>query len=148
MHAVRRRLRACAWLALLSIVALAAGPTVSRMLLPGSGAVLAGAGSQFLVEATPEEATVSSGAGRPAHHHHHAMAMGQAPAPSPAHDHALEHCGLCLLVAHGFTFVQEPPALTGLGGCVRPALTPIQPEVPLLRCNWSPASSRGPPLTV
>ena len=85
-----------------------------------------------------------------AHHHHHDMATAAATAPAPlhppAHEHALEHCGLCVLAAHAFTFVQERPALTAFVECTRPALDQITPAVPRLRCDWSPASSRGPPL--
>jgi hypothetical protein len=145
MRAVRRRLRACAWLALLSIIALAAGPTVSRMLLPAGGAIMLGSGSHTLVEPATADATAAGSA----HHHHHGMVMGSTTAPvappAPAHEHALEHCGLCLLAAHAFTFVQHQPALTAFAGCTRPVLTPMAPAVPRLRCDWSPASSRGPP---
>src|SRR5450432_4143258 len=112
MRAVRRRLRAFAWLGILAIIALAAGPTVSRLLLPA-----ADAGS--------------------AHHHHQhsAMASGTAPAAphAPAHEHALEHCGLCLLAAHAFTFVQERLALPAFVECARPVLTAIAPAIPRLR---------------
>jgi len=129
MHAVRRRLRACAWLALLSISALAVGPTVSRMLLPAGASHLSAQGAH-------------------ARHRHLAMmpaAAAQTPAV-PAHEHALEHCGLCLLAAHAFTFVAEPPAPVAAVECIRPALVATPPAAPRLRCDWSPASSRGPPL--
>ena len=56
------------------------------------------------------------------------MAMGSATAPvaphAPAHEHSLEHCGLCLLAAHAFTFVQDQPAPAGLVECMRPVLRP------------------------
>lgn len=148
MRAVRRRLRACAGLALLSIFALAAGPTVSRLLLPARGAFISAAASHPLAEPAMSEATVPLHGMGSAHHHHHDMAMASVPAPShaPSHDHALEHCGQCLLAAHAFTFVQERPALTAFVASTRPALDRIASTVPRLRCDWSPASSRGPPL--
>lgn len=148
MRAVRRRLRACAWLALLSIVALAAGPTVSRLLLPVGGSLISGAATHSPVAHPTSEPTSSLQAiDSWQHHQHAAMAAAAAPAPShsPAHGHTLEHCGLCLLAAHAFTFVQENPALTGLVECTSPATDRTVPAVPRLRCDWSPASSRGPP---
>ena len=149
MRAVRRRLRACAWLALLSIIALSAGPTVSRLLSPAVGAVTLGSSSHSLAGAVGEAMDSPHGMG-PAHHHHHdtAMAPETAPVPphAPAHQHALDHCGLCLLAAHAFTFVQERPTLTAFVEFTRPAIDRIAPAVPRLRCHWSPASSRGPPL--
>ena len=129
MHAVRRRLRACAWLALLSIGAVAVGPTVSRMLLPAGAAIHSA---------------------HAAHARHHDVALAPAAAPQtpavPAHEHALEHCGLCLVAAHAFTFVEAPAALVAALECTRPALVALAPATPRLRCDWSPASSRGPPL--
>jgi len=149
MRAVRRRLRVCAWLALLSIIALATGPTMSRMLLPAGGAFMSGAESHSLAKAAVGEATVSPHGMGSAHHHHHEMANGPATAPvaphTPAHEHALEHCGLCLLAAHAFTFIQDRPALAALVECTQAALSPIAPAVPRLRSDWSPASPRGPP---
>ncbi len=150
MRAVRRRLRACAWLALLSISALAVGPTVSRLLLP--------AGSSFVpaldVAHAPAShvhgpATVASHAMMPSHRHHAGASASTAPveAPNPPiHEHVLEHCGLCVLAAHAFTFVQDPPELVAVSVSAFRVLAPLVPSVPRLRLNWSPASSRGPPV--
>jgi hypothetical protein len=83
------------------------------------------------------------------HHHHHDLAMGSARAPvaphAPAHEHVLEHCGLCLLAAHAFTFVPDQPALTAFVECSHPVPGLLAPAVPRLRWEWSPASCRGPP---
>lgn len=145
MRAVRHHLRAYAWLALLSITALAIGPTVSRILLPAGGVFMSGAGAHAQAKPAMGAATASGSA----HHHHHDMATGRAAAPEvprvPTHEHALEHCGLCLLAAQAFTFVQDHPALTAFVECIRPILAPIALAVPRLRSDWSPASSRGPP---
>ena len=104
-----------------------------------------GSGSHALVVPATGDTTTSGWA----HHHHQGMAMVSTTAPAaplaPAHEHALEHCGLCLLAAQAFTFVQDQPALTAWVECTRAVLTPIAPAVPRLRCDWSPASSRGPP---
>jgi hypothetical protein len=157
MHAVRRRLRAWAWLALLSITALAGGPTLSRLLLPAVGPTLAAAVSHS--PADPGSA-VSAPAASPAMdmaHHHHDMAMAPGampgvpralptPLPVPAHEHALEHCGLCLLAAGAFAFVQERRVLAAFVECARPAARCVVAALPRLRSDWSPASSRGPPL--
>ena len=150
MRAVRRRLRGCAWLALLAILALAVGPTVSRLLLPAGNVFAPGAASQALAELTRGEATVARHDIESTHHHHHDMAMAPATTPvpphPPPHEHALEHCGLCLLAVHGFAFVQDRPALIAFIESTRPALDQIAPALPRLRSDWSPASSRGPPL--
>jgi len=144
MRAVRRRLRACAWLALLAILALAVGPTVSRLLLPAGNVFASGTASR-MGEATVPRRDIES-----THHHHHDMAMAPATTPVPTqpspHEHALEHCGLCLLAVHGFAFVHDRPALTAFVESTRPALDRITPALPRLRSDWSPASSRGPPL--
>jgi hypothetical protein len=72
--------------------------------------------------------------------------MPSAPVPVPAHEHALEHCGLCLLAAGAFAFVQERPVLAAFVECTHPAPRCVVAALPRLRCDWSPASSRGPPL--
>ena len=150
MHAVRRRLRACAWLALLSILALSAGPTISRLLLPPGGAVVSGAASHSMDERSMGEAMAAPDGMGSAHHRHHDIATAAATAPTPshapAHEHALEHCGLCLLAAHAFTFAQEWSALNAFVERTPPALNQLAAAVPRLRGDWSPASSRGPPL--
>ena len=149
MRAIRRRLRTCAWLALLSIMALSVGPTVSRLLLPAGVAFMSGSASRSLYEQSIGDATASLHVMGSAHQYHDDMAIvaAKAPKPShpPAHEHALEHCGLCLLAAHAFTFVQERPEVTAFAECTRAVLDRIARSVPRLRCDWSPASSRGPP---
>lgn len=132
MDSWRRRSRSCAAVALLSVLALALGPTVSRLSLPARDALPA-----------------------PAHHPHHAhhghaamAAMADArpgEMPAPAHQHSLDHCALCVLAAHAFTFFQEAPRL---GACVEiahPAARQVAAALPRLRLDWNPASSRGPP---
>jgi hypothetical protein len=142
MHVVRRRLRACAWLALLSIIALAAGPTVSRMRLPANGAGVLEGGPHLHASAATTGSMHEMGSA----HHHHEGAMQPGTPPALPHEHALEHCGLCLLAAHGFAFAHDPPALSAVRERLRLSKGQIAPAVPPLRCDWSPASSRGPPL--
>jgi hypothetical protein len=138
MHAVRRRLRLYAWLALLSITCLAICPSVSRLLVPARDAHQATAA---LLHGT--------GAG-PGHHHHHDSAMqgGMLPASShaPLHQHSLEHCGFCVLAAHAVAVAPVPAALFAASVCLRQAFNGNAAAAPRLRCDWSPASSRGPPL--
>jgi hypothetical protein len=146
MRAVRRRLRACAWLALLSIAALAFGPTVSRILLPAGDASMSGAEAHARAQPAMGAATASA----LVHQHQYDMAMGRAMAARekphvPMHEHTLEHCGLCLLAAQAFTFVHDQPALGAFVECTRAMLAPVAPAVPRPRSDWSPASSRGPP---
>ncbi len=151
MRVVRRRLRACAWLALLSISALAVGPTVSRLLLPeGSPFVPATDIAHAPASHVHGQATAMSHAMAPAHRHLRVIASASAaqhevPHP-PMHEHALEHCGLCVLAAHAFTFSQERPELVAVSGSARLVLAPLAPSLPRLRLDWSPASSRGPPV--
>jgi hypothetical protein len=145
MQAVRHRIRACAWLALLAIVALAVGPTVSRMRLPANGSGMHEAGSLHVL-ATATASTHAMGSA----HHHQDRTMQPGPLPAapqaPPHDHALEHCGLCLLAAHAFAFAHTPPALVAVRQCSRLSNGQVAPAAPRLRSDWSPASSRGPPI--
>ena len=139
MHAVRRHLRLYAWLALLSITCLAICPSVSRLLVPAPD----------IRQAT---AAVLHGTDvAPAHHHHHhdgAMQGGMLPASShaPLHQHSLEHCGFCVLAAHAVAVAPVPAALFAASVCGRQAFNGNAAVAPRLRCDWSPASSRGPPL--
>src|SRR5450755_1302962 len=98
MHSLRRRLRLCVWLALLSITALAICPTVSRLLLPGG--LVAPAASAHGTGATHD------------HHAHHggAMQAGAMPVSShvPSHQHSLEHCGFCVLAAQAYAAAAAP----------------------------------------
>jgi hypothetical protein len=149
MHAARRHLRAWAWLALVSIVGLALGPTVSRLLLPSSGAFEQPSGAQTRFPYPNEGVTTSPRGADSSHHHHHEIATGSGPSPltgNPStHDHALEHCGLCLLAAHAFTFIQQRPELVALRERARPVRAAMATRLPRLRFDWFPASSRGPP---
>jgi hypothetical protein len=152
MRAVRRRLRLYAWLALLSITALAICPTVSRMFLSG-GFVESAPGAHLNEdsEAIATAALLRGAGGTHDHHHHHhdgTMQVGTTPVSShvPSHQHALEHCGFCVLAAHAFAVVPAPAAVLASSDCGRRAYIGGTPAVPRLRCDWSPASSRGPPL--
>jgi hypothetical protein len=149
MRAVRRHLRTWAWLALVSICGLALGPTVSRLLLPSSGAFEQPSSAQTRFPYPHEGLTSSLRGTDSSHHHHHEIATGSGPPPltgnPPTHDHALEHCGLCLLAAHAFTFTQQSPGLIALRQRARPVNAAIATRLPRLRSDWSPASSRGPP---
>lgn len=151
MRAVRRRLRACAWLALLSISSLAIGPTVSRLLLPAGSPFVSNADlSRRAASHAHGEAAATSPAMALAHRHHQAIASASTPPTDtprlPNHEHALEHCGLCVLAAHAFTFVQPQPGLVSASGSARLVLALATPNVPRLRLDWSPSSSRGPPV--
>jgi hypothetical protein len=155
MRAVRRRLRLYAWLALLSVGALAICPTVSRVLLPVGGfaesapsARLRGDSEALATAALPHQADAALD--HPRHHHDGAMHPGAMPVSphSPSHRHALEHCGFCVLAAHAFAVVPVPAAVLVSSEDGRCAYDEGAPAVPRLRCDWSPASSRGPPLPV
>jgi Protein of unknown function (DUF2946). len=149
MRAARRYLRAWTWLALVSIVGLAVGPTVSRLVLPSGGPFEHWSGAYARSPFQKTSLTTSPSGTDPSHHHHHDIASGTGSAPAegnlPTHDHALEHCGLCVVAAHAFTFVQQWPALVALRQQARPLNASIATRLPRLRSDWSPASSRGPP---
>ena len=138
MHAVRRRLRLYAWLALLSITCLAICPSVSRLLVPAPEMLQA---SATLLHGSDVE---------PAHHHHHdgSMQGGMLPASShaPLHQHSLEHCAYCVLAAHAVAVAPVPAPVLAATVCRRQAFDANAAAAPRLRCDWSPASSRGPPL--
>jgi hypothetical protein len=154
MRAVRRRLRLYAWLALLSVGALAICPTVSRMLLPGGGFAEFAPGarvsrdSQALATAALPHPTTDAALDHPRRHHDRAMHAGAMPVSphSPSHRHALEHCGFCVLAAHAFAVVPVPAVVLVSAEDGRCAYGEGTPAVPRLRCDWSPASSRGPPI--
>ena len=151
MRAVRRRFRPYAWLALLSITALAICPTVSRMLLPGGGFAESASGARLNgdSEALATAGSPHGAGGTHDHHHHHdgAMQAGTMPAShAPSHQHALEQCGFCGLAAHAFAVVPVPAAVLVSSECGRRAYDEGAPAAPRPRCDWSPASSRGPPL--
>jgi hypothetical protein len=145
MHAVRRRLRLYAWLALLSIASLAVCPSVSRLLVPARD-LQPSADTQAVATAALPGGT---GAAHDHHHHHDGMMQaGMLPASShaPSHQHSLEHCGFCVLAAHAVVVASVPAAVLAASDCGRQAFNARVLAVPRLRCDWSPASSRGPPL--
>jgi hypothetical protein len=151
MRAVRRRLRLYVWLALLSITALAICPTVSRMVLP-DGFVqydhVAQASGDTRAVATaelPHEAGAAHD-----HRHHHVGTVETVPMPvsthPPSHHHTLEHCGFCVLAAHAFAVAPVAAEVLVSSDCGRRPYNRGVLTVPRLRCDWSPGSSRGPPL--
>ena len=123
MHAIRRRLHACTWIALLAIAGLAVGPTISRLTLPAVEAPLA--------------------------MHHVAMhdaAMHEAPSPTPpAHSHALDHCALCVLALFAFAIAPPPPLVAAPADAWRPLAPPRLAHVSPCRDTWSSIGARGPP---
>ena len=151
MRAVRRRLQLYAWLALLSIIALAICPTISRMALPegfvksAHGAQPSGDSRAIATAASPHGTNAEHG-----YHHHHGGTVQTGAMPVsphvPSHHHTLEHCGYCVLAAHAFVVAPAPAAVLVSSDCGRRAYNRGALAVPRLRCDWSPASSRGPPL--
>ena len=79
----------------------------------------------------------------PSAHSHETTAAGDP--PLPAHSHTLDHCGLCAVAAAAFAFTASAPTLTRTGEVERAPVRAAAPAV-RLRLEWSPASSRGPPL--
>ena len=126
----RCRLRAFAWLACVAIAGLAIGPSISRVLyaqatLAQHGAALSGA-----------------------HHHDNHHPDDAAPDSSthaPSHAHTLDHCGLCVVASCAIVVSTLAPSSTPAPSSER-VVADATVAVPRLRCDWSPASSRGPPL--
>ena len=136
-------------MALIAVLGLALGPTVSRLLLPSAAALEQTSATPTSAPGQHDQPTTESGTTDSLHHHHHQLARGLGSAPPagnrPAHDHALEHCGLCLVAAHAFTFTQELPELLVFLEPAQRVTGAIALRLPRLRSDWSPASSRGPP---
>src|SRR5947209_1763745 len=70
MHALRRRLRGCTWLALLATVALALGPTISRLALPEEPPPRAALALAAPMDHAAMHHAAMDPAGMHAHHHH------------------------------------------------------------------------------
>ena len=150
MRAVRHRLRRYAWLAILAIAALAICPTISRLVLPeGFADVAHGAQPSRDSASIAEPSPHGTGAAHDHYQHHDSMMLtGAMPVSShaPSHQHTLEHCGFCVLAAHAFAVAPAPAVVLTASDYGSQAYDGGAPAVPRLRCDWSPASSRGPPL--
>jgi len=138
MHAIRRRLHACTWVALLAIVGLAVGPTISRL-------------TWHPVDAPPamRHAAMDHAAMGHAPMHHAAMlhaAMHEAPLPtSPAHSHTLDHCALCVVALFAFAVAPPPPQVAAPADAWRPFAPPCAADSAPCRGTWSSIGARGPP---
>ena len=155
MHAIRRRMRACTWLALVAVAAVAIGPTVSRLALPELAApaamnhaamhharmqVAAVAGD---VVAMDDGATKIA---REAHHRHLPAAPANASLPArPAHSHGLEHCALCVVALFAFAVAPPPPRVSMPSDGLIVVAARRGVGVAHCRDTWSPIGSRGPP---
>jgi hypothetical protein len=145
MHAIRRRLRACTWLALVVMGLLAVGPTVSRLTLPEVAAPLAMDHAAMHHAAMGGDAVaMAGGAAMPAAHHHHLQAPASLPAP-PAHSHSLEHCALCVVALFAFAVAPPPPTVATPAAAPLPVALPRDRGISPGRDTWSPIGSRGPP---
>jgi len=149
MHALRRRLRGCTWLALLAMVALALGPTISRLALPEEPSPRAA----LALGAPMDDAAMHHAAMDPAAmhaHHHHAASIDASNAPAspptrPAHHHTLEHCALCAVAATAFAVAPAPPLVIAAASVPRNVAALPERGLKPGRTPRSPASSRGPP---
>ena len=152
MVAIRRRLHACTWLALTAMLALAIGPTISRLTLPETGGPM-GMDHAAMHHAALHHAGMNGGDGvamadaqaMPAVHHHHSHPPAGPASPPPGHTHSLEHCALCVVALSAFAVAPAPLPL------VTPVCAPLQEPLPRDRGVapgrdiWSPIGSRGPP---
>lgn len=131
------------------MVALALGPTVSRLTLPEQPA----RGDAFALEAPMDHAAMQHAAldtaAMHAHHHHPAaMVATKSPAPpSPPlrHHHTLEHCALCVVAASAFAVAPSPPVVVAPAAGQSEVAVPATRGLAPGRTPWSPATSRGPP---
>ena len=136
MSLFRRKLKEFVWIALLAFVGLAVAPTISRAIHLGkAGWAGGGIGHQQIAAA---------GSGSAAHHGHHHGTSRQPSDGLADHRHSLDHCGLCVVAAHGFALAAEPPARSAFQVAFGPAIEAVI-VTPPLRDDWSPATSRGPP---
>jgi hypothetical protein len=156
MHAIRRRLRACTWVALVAMAALAVGPTISRLTLPEAAAAMAmqhaalhhvpvqqGSMDGDAVAMADGAATTATHA----HHHHHPpAALGNVPpAAPPGHTHSLEHCALCVVALFALAVAPPPLQVSTPAGARMAALRLRDDGSSPGRDTWSPIGSRGPP---
>jgi hypothetical protein len=153
MDAMRRRLRACTWLALVAMALIALGPTISRLTLPEVAAPMAMDHAAMRHAAMHDRvdgdalALADSSATPAGHHKHHYPPAAKSPPPPapPAHTHTLEHCSLCVVALFAFAVAPPPPSV------VTPAVAPLPIALPRDggispgRDTWSPIGSRGPP---
>jgi len=158
MRALRRRLRGCTWLALLAMLTLAFGPTISRLTLPEDAqldhalaleAPVDHAAMHHAAAATPMHAAAMDAVATHAHHHHATpLADAQPPVSPPAappHHHTLAHCALCALAAGAYA-VAPTLTLIALAAPARRSAARIPERGPAPgRTPRSPATSRGPP---
>src|SRR5689334_5817056 len=130
MRSIRRRLRDCTWLALLAMLTLALGPTISRLTLPEEPPH----GGAFAVQAPMDHAAMhheamhhDAMAMAAMHaHRHHAAPMPPSDAPlrgAPSHHHTLEHCALCAVAASAFAVAPSPPVV--LAAAIEPRAVAI-----------------------
>jgi hypothetical protein len=131
----RRRLKAFASIALLAFVGLALAPTISRALLLGDGGPVHGASRPRQMAAMHPAPT----------HHHHGHDDHGADTPPAEHRHSLDHCAMCLVAACAVAFDATPPAFA-VQEVDHPHVACWGDVVPRWNDDWSPATSRGPPL--
>lgn len=135
MHAIRRRLRASTWIALVAIAGLAVGPTISRLTLPAAEAAPA------MDHAAMDHASM--------HHaamHHATMHEAPLPMPTPpAHSHTLDHCALCVVALFAFAVAPPPPLVAASANAWRPVAPPRVAGISPCRATWSSIGARGPP---
>jgi hypothetical protein len=147
MHAIRRRLRSCTWLAVVAMTLLALGPTISRLTLPEAGTPLAPAGTApHRTSHRGDALAMANGAAMPAGHtHHHHVPAGDDEPQLPAQPHPLEHCALCVVALFAFAVALSAPTLAAPLVAAATVALPRERGTFLGRDTWSPATSRGPP---
>jgi hypothetical protein len=148
MRTFRQRLHGCTWLAMLAMLTLALGPTVSRLTLPEEPSH----GEAIAFEVPIDHAAMPQAAmNRVAMHAHQhdpaAMVATKTPAlpAQPAHHHTLEHCALCAVAASAFPVAASPPVIIAVATLRRDIAVLVERGPAPGRTPWSPATSRGPP---
>jgi hypothetical protein len=146
MRSFRRHLRACTWLAVLAMLTLALGPTISRLTLPEEPS----RPHAFAIEVPMDHAAVHHAAlamtAMHGHHHHPAGMVPTSPPTQPVNHHTLEHCALCAVAASVFTVAAPPPVVVAVATVRRNTAVPAARRPAPGRTLWSPTTSRGPPL--
>jgi hypothetical protein len=149
MGSIRRRLRVFTWVALLAMVAIALGPTISRLTVPEEPS----RGDVFALDVPVDHgamhrAAMSTGAIDAQHRHVGVIAATAAPASpptSPPHCHTLERCALCAVAASAFAVAPPPPTVMAVATVRRQVAVLAERGLVPGRSPWSPATSRGPP---
>ena len=149
MRSFRQHLRACTWLAVLAMLTLALGPTVSRLTLPEEPS----RAHAFALEVPMDHAAMHHAAldmaAMHGHHHHPAGMIATkgptSPPTQPAHHHTLEHCALCAVAASAFAVAASPPVVVAVATVRRNTAVPAARRPAPGRTLWSPTTSRGPP---